>query len=470
MGSKASTEAAPDEDEDEEESDDDFFGSLDCDGDAKKDVAKRDTAHVMKVVSSKHQLVPTFGSSTTKAPVAKPVAKKKLIPMMTPAAMAAQAKAEKEAKKEKVSAVTATSEAYYAVEAEKKRREEEAASGKPSAKDILEASSDDPTCAPLPRGDLGVVWEALEDSIVRAEKDIKTAKRGGLQAGERCTQTGPWRADASGRVRMPMKGPRGLEGWVTLDERRCQNALDQTFGNLCFMIPKEEKKQVQEAASRKAVDDDLYDLLLDGYERDQVAQEEEGEKQSKKDSLAAEAAASGMSIRQYRKTQAEILKREAEAEAEEEKEEEEAVPYTEEAPAVTKPGNDASAASAAVATQLTEAQKKLRNTQKKLRDLETLEQKVANTGSMTPDQKAKLEKADEIRATVAQAEAEVAAEASLEASRKKKKKKGGAADKKKRAASGAQERGGSCLRAAVTYGACGIVLAAWSWSYYRSII
>merc|ERR1712113_677112 len=44
------------------------------------------------------------------------------------------------------------------------------------------------------------------------------------QCGERCTQTGPWRVDPCGRVRMPVRGPRGVEGWLTLDARKCRNA------------------------------------------------------------------------------------------------------------------------------------------------------------------------------------------------------------------------------------------------------
>eukprot|EP00930_Biecheleria_cincta_P031799 TRINITY_DN22046_c0_g1_i2.p1 TRINITY_DN22046_c0_g1~~TRINITY_DN22046_c0_g1_i2.p1 ORF type:complete len:533 (+),score=100.78 TRINITY_DN22046_c0_g1_i2:40-1599(+) len=87
----------------------------------------------------------------------------------------------------------------------------------------------------LPKGDEGFQWEALEDSIVRTDKDIKSARVGALQTGELCTQTGPWRAEPSGRVRMPISGPRGVEGWVTVDTRRCRNA-DGEWGTLSLKM------------------------------------------------------------------------------------------------------------------------------------------------------------------------------------------------------------------------------------------
>jgi len=59
---------------------------------------------------------------------------------------------------------------------------------------------------------------------VREARDIKSAKVGVVHQGEQCTQTGPWRADPTGRVRMPVSGPRGVSGWLTLDERSCRNA------------------------------------------------------------------------------------------------------------------------------------------------------------------------------------------------------------------------------------------------------
>eukprot|EP00931_Biecheleriopsis_adriatica_P120498 TRINITY_DN95626_c0_g1_i1.p1 TRINITY_DN95626_c0_g1~~TRINITY_DN95626_c0_g1_i1.p1 ORF type:complete len:413 (+),score=120.35 TRINITY_DN95626_c0_g1_i1:75-1313(+) len=118
----------------------------------------------------------------------------------------------------------------------------------------------------LPRGSEGAGWEALEDCVVRAERDIKSVRLGALQHGERCVQTGPWRADPNGRVRMPMKGPRQLEGWVTLDARRCRNA-EGSWGNLCFKLcdssadPMNSKPPAAQAVSQHGRDREMDDFL-----------------------------------------------------------------------------------------------------------------------------------------------------------------------------------------------------------------
>lgn len=91
----------------------------------------------------------------------------------------------------------------------------------------------------LPQGEEGAEWEALADGLIRQERDVKSVKRGAVQNGERVTQTGPWRADPTGRVRMPVRGPRGVFGWVSLDERRCQNAMGEYGAQLFEFISKQ---------------------------------------------------------------------------------------------------------------------------------------------------------------------------------------------------------------------------------------
>eukprot|EP00933_Yihiella_yeosuensis_P003570 TRINITY_DN10659_c0_g1_i1.p1 TRINITY_DN10659_c0_g1~~TRINITY_DN10659_c0_g1_i1.p1 ORF type:complete len:350 (+),score=69.52 TRINITY_DN10659_c0_g1_i1:198-1247(+) len=86
----------------------------------------------------------------------------------------------------------------------------------------------------LPQGFEGAKWKALEDSMIRKERDVKSARCGSIQEGETCVQTGPWRAEPSGRVRMPIQGPQKVEGWVTVDTRRCRNAEGE-WGNLLYL-------------------------------------------------------------------------------------------------------------------------------------------------------------------------------------------------------------------------------------------
>jgi len=426
------------------------------------------------------------------------VPKKKLVPAMTPAAMAAKAKAAKEAQKPKVSAVQANREAVQAAKAEKQRLEKEAASGKPGA---LDGNADgavvgDPRESPLPRGDVGTIWEALEDSLVREGKDIKSARCGGsVEAGECCEQTGPWRADPAGRVRMPINGPRKLVGWVTIDERRVQNALDKTYGKLHFAIADLENKfqgqhngvaaggtQKETSAPEEArpassaYDDPFLDFLVDSQGKVEEVKEQEDEKTAIKDAISNAAAASGMSVRAYRRTlagggptvasrpapavaryekkqpeAAPVMEEEKQEEEEEEEEEEkkdeeaEAAEQTTVSCAAENGVTSAEVVAAApkqaqkpAAQELTEAQKRLRTAQKKLRDLQALEEKVAAIGMAraTPEQRAKLERGPELQSLVAQAEAEVAAEA--KAAKRRKKTPAAAAEKKKK------KKGSSC--------------------------
>merc|ERR1712187_19224 len=194
-----------------------------------------------------------------------------------------------------------------------------------------------------------------------------SARTGGaIQAGERCEQTGPWRADGSGRIRMPVKGPRGIEGWITVDERRCQNALDKTFGKLCFKLAPPDALPTHgggcSETKTETEDDPLADFLLAGYERDEQVKKQEEEKQEKKNAIAREALACGMSVRAYRKTLANDNRDDggADEDVAEEEQEPQAAPATR----TTPPAKVEEAAT------LTEAQKRLRNIQKKIREAE----------------------------------------------------------------------------------------------------
>eukprot|EP00927_Polykrikos_kofoidii_P050375 TRINITY_DN44293_c0_g1_i1.p1 TRINITY_DN44293_c0_g1~~TRINITY_DN44293_c0_g1_i1.p1 ORF type:complete len:470 (+),score=145.78 TRINITY_DN44293_c0_g1_i1:112-1521(+) len=406
--------------------------------------------------------------------------KKKFTPVMAPAAVAAAAKAAKAAKEAKVNKVAVQINAFHEQEREKAQREADAASGRNAGAADPSDPNADPRDLPLPRGDVGTVWEALEDSIVREGKDVKSAKVGGaIQAGEQCTQTGPWKADNGGRVRMPVKGPRGLEGWVTVDERRCQNSLDRSFGNLCFKLApeassvahaaptkkttsgaKEEEAKPSKASTEEALEDDpLLDFLVTGAEEHEAVRREEEAKESDKiahkQSIAEEAAARGLSVRAYRR---EVAAQKS-GRPLEDGEATVAQQSMENGQAIVAPPAEPELQGVA----LTDAQKRLRAVQKKLRDVELLEEKLgkAGRGSATAEQLSKLERGPELRELVAEAEAEVAAEAkeaAAAAGKKKKKKSTTAADKKKK--KGAKEDTASGACGGMTFAAAGVVAVA----------
>eukprot|EP00401_Gymnodinium_catenatum_P027949 CAMPEP_0117579768 /NCGR_PEP_ID=MMETSP0784-20121206/64806_1 /TAXON_ID=39447 /ORGANISM="" /LENGTH=452 /DNA_ID=CAMNT_0005379707 /DNA_START=22 /DNA_END=1377 /DNA_ORIENTATION=- len=433
MGNRSSAKAPEEAEASDESADEDFFAQFD-------DMEEEDEEAVH---DSKAKKAAEAKRAPEKTPPVKTAAPKKKapapVPMMTPAAVAAAKKAAKASKEPKVGNVAAGISEFHQKQAEAAKQEEEAASGKPRTDAAPTGACDnDPRNMPLPKGDVGTVWEALEDSIVREGKDTKSARCGGaIQVGERCEQTGPWRADTSGRVRMPMKGPRGLEGWVTIDERRCLNMLDKTYGNLCFKLappdpvakPAEENANQEEKAGK---DDEFLDFLLEGYDRSEELKQKEEQKLAKKQAQVDEAAALGMSLRAYRKLQAVAARPDEPAnpetdlaggvasDAEVEAEPHFAEPFVSADKVQGDTGSDRVEGST-----FTEAQKRMRALQKKLREVSALEEKLkTDSKAVTTEQRAKLEKSTELRRQLAEVEVEVAAEAQAAAKPKKKKKKG----------------------------------------------
>eukprot|EP00929_Paragymnodinium_shiwhaense_P062344 TRINITY_DN3112_c0_g2_i1.p1 TRINITY_DN3112_c0_g2~~TRINITY_DN3112_c0_g2_i1.p1 ORF type:complete len:506 (-),score=137.96 TRINITY_DN3112_c0_g2_i1:267-1784(-) len=499
MGNKASTTTPDENDEESDAESEDVLAGLGEDSDGEETQAKP------RVEPGAKKLVPQPAKG--KAPNG--VSKNKIaLPTMTPFAAAAAAKAAKAKAKAKNGEALEQSRAFNArIEAER-RREEEAASGKPRSHPNTEASTSlPPQEAPLPRGDIGSVWECLEDCIVREGRDVKSTRLGGLQAGERCEQTGPWRADASGRVRMPMQGPRGLVGWVTIDERRCQNALDKTYGNLLFSVAavlascedsEPEDAEAENQSKPQAAYDPLLDYLVETHDRS--AAEPQRDSEANGSSLATEAAIAGLSVRAYKRLLAEAKKANHPLSASEEASpgaqswgslgsasgEMSEVSMASVQAVVAEPGEVIDACSqAAIAAavqgqvQLTEAQKRLRNLYKKLREAEALHDRISEDSrdSATAEQRQKLAKMPELQQQILAAEEEVrdkvkaCGETPVAATNAKRKKKAGgaAADKKKnKTAQGAlrlaEEEGMSSKSIAVAVAIIATVLGA----YYAS--
>lgn len=241
----------------------------------------------------------------------------------------------------------------------------------------------------LPRGGEGAVWLALEDSIVRESRDVKSAKQGVIQKDEQCTQIGPWRAEPNGRVRMPVKGRRGCEGWVTLDARRCQLG-DGSWGTQGFTLvaeaPEEEEEPLQGAVEdiKNARAADEFEDLLDMFGGDSDSDSEE-------------------MIPGYSTATATVCDEDNTGETAQSIDED-----------TCNTSLDTPAAS-----ELTVAQKRLRNARKKLREIETLE---AKKESLTEAQLQRLSGKEELRNEYKEAEAEVRAEMGETGSRKRAKK------------------------------------------------
>jgi len=241
--------------------------------------------------------------------------------------------------------------------------------------------------AGLPAGCDGASWEALEAAIVRQERDVKSSKKGVVQAGEECFQTGPWRADPTGRVRMPIRGARGLFGWVTLDETRCKLATGE-FGGSYFKLLQEEAKEEKkdEKATQKkhaqkslgADIDDLLDMYGDEPSEDQMTSPVDS---GNKYVSAAERLERKREVQKKARAEKEVQEVPAEeARAEEEVQEVPAEADMREAHVDEKAANV-----------LTETEKALRSCRKKIRELEALETK-AKAGGIECLQQAQQEK------------------------------------------------------------------------------
>jgi len=279
--------------------------------------------------------------------------KKEKLPVMTPSAFAAKAKASKSTTsgpKGPTSKVEATSRAAAPLQSASEESSETVQQAPAEGKQ----AHDDP----IPRGEVGAEWEALEDAVVREGLDVKSTRLGGvIQEGERCVQTGPWKGHPSGCVRMPVRGPRGLSGWVTLDSTRCKFA-DGSMGTRCFALAPPAPAPEPEESEEEDVDDEC---------EEEMHLEEEPETQLYDD-------------KQYEET-----------------------PGNASVPAATS-------TRAREESELTPAQRSLRNLRKKLRDVEALEKRLADVVAITAEQQSKLANASQIRESIITAEAQVAAE------------------------------------------------------------
>jgi len=296
------------------------------------------------------------------------------------------------AKKKAPATVPKSAGAQFAALAAAKRASAQAAKKAAKASVPAQVSKDASKDEDLPRGGEGSSWRALRDSVVREDRDVKSSRRGVIQQGEYCTQTGPWRADPSGRVRMPVRGPRQLSGWVTLDARKCKLA-DGSGGTLDFEFmvevedhtTQEEAPQPQVAATAR---DDI-DELLDIFGGDEPQNEPQGEPDIADDLDDDEPQPS--QVEQEMGDDEVMDGAEVQAEVE------------------TSSAADAGAQRAA--SVLTEAQKRLRNIRKKLRELEAVqEHDPEDEAAMTDEQRARAAKRMELREKERLAAKEVAAE------------------------------------------------------------
>jgi len=320
----------------------------------------------------------------------------------------------------------------------------------------------DPFEGLVPKGNFGAVWVALEHGIVRVDRDVKSARVGGFQEGERCVQTGVWRADPSGRVRMPIKDPRGITGWVTIDATKCEN-VDGSFGTQAFELVdsvkdealKEEGSHKKETAiEAEDEEDDLADLMF-GAKKGSV------KVASKNPAVVPSVPAPAKPVVQKSKvashkptvppTTPEVTHDNiGDGDDEQETAADIDTPEIAAKEVEREQAGNSSSIKKEKAEELTEAQKCLRALRKKLREIEDLEQKLGGS-EPSKEQRGKLARGPELREQVIKAEAEVAAEArdaSCGGARKRPSKSG----KKK----GADKKGG---RASSSSGGCCHTLA-----------
>lgn len=259
----------------------------------------------------------------------------------------------------------------------------------------------------LPPGGEGAIWEALADCIVRQDRDVKSAKQGAVQKGERCTQTGPWKADPSGRVRMPVKTSRGASGWITLDEQRCRNVngeYGETYLQMVSFLESQEADAAEEPSvgqkDKKTAEREEIDDLLDMFGGDDVdisaagvAPMNTGESKNDEDNSEDEDERIAELIAMYVDGSEPASKPELVAAAS-------SSPAIERVAEVAEPAGTAEPKS-----ELTDAQKALRACKKKIRDLEGLEAKAKAAGgveALTPAQQEKLGRIGELRAQARQ--------------------------------------------------------------------
>eukprot|EP00933_Yihiella_yeosuensis_P003572 TRINITY_DN10659_c0_g1_i3.p1 TRINITY_DN10659_c0_g1~~TRINITY_DN10659_c0_g1_i3.p1 ORF type:complete len:472 (+),score=153.01 TRINITY_DN10659_c0_g1_i3:191-1606(+) len=269
----------------------------------------------------------------------------------------------------------------------------------------------------LPQGFEGAKWKALEDSMIRKERDVKSARCGSIQEGETCVQTGPWRAEPSGRVRMPIQGPQKVEGWVTVDTRRCRNAEGE-WGNLSFVLSVEEDFEKQET------DEPLREAL-------QQQETSSSQTKTKPTASAKKASASARKAASEKKQQEldELLDLwgtdkqndlsvgadpcpgsddDDEDDEEDQNIQADSLGYSQDpAQASTDAGHSGASPSVGEGTgpakptnghsQLSETERQLRGLRKKLRELEELEAKKRSSGGLTDLQETKLAKREELQ-------------------------------------------------------------------------
>mmetsp|Transcript_69016 Transcript_69016/g.179357 ORF Transcript_69016/g.179357 Transcript_69016/m.179357 type:complete len:452 (+) Transcript_69016:58-1413(+) len=262
------------------------------------------------------------------------------------------------------------------------------AAGGPEALAGQHAAEAAPEDGELPLGHYGSIWEALEDGIVRESRDAKSVRLGGVQQGECCTQLEAWRPDPTGRVRMRIRDPRRVEGWVTLDARKCRNA-EGTWGTLCFQLTDrkvtdqeegEPKGSSQPKSRRRDEIEELMDIFGAAPPPAVEARSGSDEEEDGEEHLGV--GAGGKAKRRSRVSGgARRAKRAVESAA---------------STAVAAPPPPQQAAPP-TEPMLSEAQKRLRSIQKKLRDVEALEAKLKTTGSLTAEQQEKVARAWKLR-------------------------------------------------------------------------
>eukprot|EP00928_Gymnodinium_smaydae_P037978 TRINITY_DN2629_c1_g1_i1.p1 TRINITY_DN2629_c1_g1~~TRINITY_DN2629_c1_g1_i1.p1 ORF type:complete len:425 (+),score=139.67 TRINITY_DN2629_c1_g1_i1:57-1331(+) len=296
--------------------------------------------------------------------------------------------------------------------------------------------------AELELGANGAVWEVLEDAQVQQDRDPKSARLGVLQVGERCTQRDAWKMDQSGRVRMPIAGPRSLNGWVTADARNFRNAAGEWGQQVLKLVEAPADENAADAADADAAEnteaqarpmakasaaEDLEDLL-DMFGGDD---------------LAAVPGASKAAPREAR-TSAKTLWRQQKAAEKQAAEASAAAAAAEEAEKETA----AKANSEASKAQLTEAERTLRNVRKKLRELEGKQgQDLRKAELVQLELVTKEQVLQEQREAKAASAGGGAAETSGGARKRKKKPAGGAAKTAAGKAPAEQARGWTCASA-----------------------
>lgn len=297
------------------------------------------------------------------------------------------------------------------------------AKGKASAKPKATASKsganskDQAEEGDLPKGEGGAKWEALEDGCwIREGREIKSQKLGQVPKGKDCVQTGAWRVDPSGLVRMPMKRD-GVHGWVTIDARKCRNA-DGGFGSLCFMMLQDKEEEVNEDEGQAQHDTSTPGVDPDAW-LDELVQDSSDE-----ETKAAPPAAPVKEIKASVNAK-QISSKKPDAAAAPARESE----PNQEAP----PTKNEGLALEGDKVELSEAARVLRALKKKVRDIEALEAKLKETGQEpTSDQQLKLRTKADLKKKIRKGEEVVARENKDEATQAFEKESEGARKRPKK--------------------------------------